>query len=117
MSGRRKGTTASSSISDGYASAFGKALDEQLARRRMLPSMLARALQVSPSYVSKLRNGKNVSSSTVNSIASSLNLNPYESQALLYAAGADKGYTPNVTAIYTAEDVCPHCGKTLGERK
>lgn len=94
-----------STSSRDYASAFGKALDEQLAQKSMRKSDLASALGVTPSYVSRLASGAtNASPSMVNSVSTAMGLDQKAWSSLMQAAAEQKGYAP-------LETPCPHCGK------
>jgi transcriptional regulator with XRE-family HTH domain len=78
--------------SDRFASAFGEALDKQLAARAMRRVDLAAAMDVSQSYVSKVANGTgNASPRTVARFAGALNLNAAETSSLMAAAAQAKG--------------------------
>lgn len=87
-----------------FKTAFGEALDKQLVGRGM-KKRLAEALNVTPSYVSKIIHGGGVSSSQAANIAATVSNSPQEYQSLMFAAGAQ---TLGVTH-------CPHCGKKLDE--
>jgi transcriptional regulator with XRE-family HTH domain len=88
--GRQKGKKA-------YASAFGKALDEQLTRRSMRQTELAQATGVSPSYVNRLMTVGNPSPQWVEIIAITLQLGPSERVDLHTAAAIDAGYKLDLT--------------------
>lgn len=97
--------------SDGFASAFGEALNKQLAARQMRQGELATKLGVHKSYVSRVASGvTNASPSVVNQFASAMNLDPAATASLMSAAAAAKGYT-------VPETPCPHCGKKPSDPK
>ncbi len=78
---------------DKYASAFGKALDQQLGRSALRQTDLARATGVSASYVNKLMTGKTTASPQwVDLVSQTLRLPPEEARRLHTAAARDAGY-------------------------
>lgn len=86
-----------------YASAFGAALDRQLAKRSMRPADLAAALNVSPAYVSRVRSGTvTVSASNATKFAEAIGANAEGYNALLNAAATASGFV--------VEHTCPNCG-------
>ena len=76
-----------------YATAFGKALQEQLAGRAMRVADLSRAANLNATYLSRMMTGsKSVSPSTANLIADALSLNAAERMKIHTAAALDLGY-------------------------
>ncbi len=76
-----------------FASAFGAALSEQLERRSVTQSGLAKSLGTSPSYVSHTMAGrKAVSPDWVDMVADVLSLSRRERTELHYAAAIDTGF-------------------------
>jgi ribosome-binding protein aMBF1 (putative translation factor) len=96
-----------------YASAFGQALDAQLARKSVRKSALAAALNVTPQYINRVVTGQTmVSSSNAAKFATALGLRGDDANVLLGASASDSGYTTNSLSTVT---VCPHCGKRSDE--
>src|SRR3954470_3560388 len=78
---------------DKYASAFGKALDEQLARSSMRQSDVAKRTGVSPAYVNRLMTGKaKASPQWVDLVSRTLDLPAREERKLHVAAARDAGF-------------------------
>jgi transcriptional regulator with XRE-family HTH domain len=76
-----------------FASAFGAALSEQLERRSLTQSGLAKSLGTTPSYVSHTMAGrKSVSPEWVEMVADVLSLDKRERTKLHYAAAIDTGF-------------------------
>lgn len=76
-----------------YATAFGAALSEQLERRSLTQSGLAKVLGTSPSYVSHTLAGrKTVSPAWVDMVADALSLSRRERTELHHAAATDLGF-------------------------
>lgn len=81
-----------------YQSAFGKALNEQLARTNLKQSDLARAAGVSPSYVNRLMTGESkVSPDWADLIADTLKLQHDERIKLHTAAATTWGFKLDLT--------------------
>lgn len=81
-----------------YATAFGAALTEQLAGRRMLQADLAKQLGRSAAYTNQVMTGrKKASPEWVDLIAGSLNLTDAERQRLHVAAATDHGFKLDLT--------------------
>ena len=76
-----------------YATAFGAALSEQLSKRKMQQSDLARQTGVTSAYISRLANGaSSPSPQWVDLIADTLKLPDHERGRLHAAAARAKGY-------------------------
>jgi len=76
-----------------YATAFGKALDAQLAKRQWKQTDLARATHKSPAYINRLMTGAaKASPEWADLVASVMRANPIERQQLHRAAALDAGY-------------------------
>ena len=80
-----------------YASAFGKALDEQLARRSMRQSDLARATKASPAYINRMMTHAKVSPEWADLVAEVLHLAPPDRERLHKAAAVTWGYKLDLT--------------------
>lgn len=91
-----------------YATALGRALDAQLEERAIRANDLAQRLGVSPSYVSRVMNGRvKASASVIDRFSTALNLSQVDASSLMAAAATTSGYKI---------EVCPHCGKSLHEK-
>lgn len=78
---------------DDYASAFGKALDEQLSRTSLRQADLARATSVSPAYINRMMTGsQSVSPRWADLVADVLKATPNERAKLHRAAAEAAGY-------------------------
>jgi transcriptional regulator with XRE-family HTH domain len=75
-----------------FQSAFGEALDEQLAKRNMLQTDLARATKADPSYINRLMTGSKVSPRWADLIADTMKLAPAERGKLHAAAARTWGF-------------------------
>lgn len=81
-----------------YATAFGQALDAELAKRSLSRSALAQAANVSSSYVTQTMNGARLASPNwVNLVAGALNLPEKERRDLHFAAALDAGFELDLT--------------------
>jgi len=76
-----------------YVTAFGKALDTQLAKRQWRQTDLARATQKSPAYINRVMTGSaKASPQWADLVASVIRANQSERQQLHRAAAIDAGY-------------------------
>lgn len=81
-----------------YATAFGQALDAQLAKRSLSQATLATSVGTSSSYVNQTMSGaRNASPQWVNLVANSLALTEKERRELHTAAALDLGYELDLT--------------------
>lgn len=81
------------SRSKAYASAFGRALDEQLGQRGMSQSKLAIAMQKSPSYLNRVMLGKRgTSPQWVDLVADMLGVSPEVRREMHRAGARDAGW-------------------------
>lgn len=82
-----------------YASAFGRALDEQLAKRGMRQSEIAAATAHSPSYVNQTMTGKKpVPPQWVDLVADVIRATPEERAHMHRGAALDHGFKIDLTA-------------------
>lgn len=80
-----------------YQSAFGKALDRQLSKRRLRQSDLARATKTSPAYINRAMQGGKVSPEWADLIAETLHLSKMETTELHTAAAVSWGFKLDLT--------------------
>lgn len=75
-----------------FASAFGQALDRQLASRGLGQTDLAAATKTSPSYINRLMHGRKVSPEWADKVSDVLSLEPADRQRLHAAAAVTWGF-------------------------
>lgn len=80
-----------------FQSAFGAALERQLAKSSMRQSDLARATSVDPGYINRLMNGAKVSPEWADKIADNTAASPRDRVSLHRAAAATWGYKLDLT--------------------
>jgi transcriptional regulator with XRE-family HTH domain len=75
-----------------YADAFSAALAEQLTRRSLRQTDLAKARGVSPAYINRLANGGSVTPESADMIADAMNATDEDRRKLHVAAARARGY-------------------------
>lgn len=82
---------------DDYASAFGRALDHQLAKKGVAQADLASATGASASYINRLMTGRKVSPQWADKVSDVLHLDPHDRRTLHTAAAVTWGFKLDLT--------------------
>jgi transcriptional regulator with XRE-family HTH domain len=80
-----------------FASAFGQALDRQLAKKGLGQSDLANATGTSASYINRLMRGRKVSPEWADKVSDVLDLTPKDRRSLHVAAAVTWGFKLDLT--------------------